>query len=327
MLRSWKLGTAFGIGIYVHWTFLLLPVLVLFGNLDSGWLMALYGVTLLLAVFACVILHELGHALMARRFGIPTMDITMYPIGGIARLGGPGARGLGERPWEEFWIALAGPAVNVAIAGLLAGVLTMTGAALDPSIEQWKNFTPGEQFLFGLFYANRFLVLFNLLPAFPMDGGRVLRALLAMRLGYLKATEVAATIGMFMAGLFIFAGFGGLAFTGFYFLQGSPVLVLVAMFVFLAGQQELAVLRFKARRQEMERQGLWRPGWNGQPLDEIDLQPVAPLDGDGAAVQPFHVDPAAVPAEANFSGFTWDRRAGAWIEWRNGQPVHVCWTR
>src|SRR6266446_5240096 len=116
MFRSWKLGTAFGIGIYVHWTFLLLPLYLVFSGGGPGHGPAVaYILALIAAVFGCVVLHELGHALTARRFGIGTRDITLYPIGGVARL-----ERMSERPWEEFWIAVAGPAVNVGIAAVLA---------------------------------------------------------------------------------------------------------------------------------------------------------------------------------------------------------------
>src|SRR5262245_35041403 len=108
MLRSWRIGSAFGIGLYVHWTFLLLPMLVWLDNRAYGTSRALHAIVLLLLVFACVVLHELGHALTARRFGIQTKDITLYPIGGVARL-----ERMSDKPWEEFCIALAGPAVNV----------------------------------------------------------------------------------------------------------------------------------------------------------------------------------------------------------------------
>src|SRR5438876_7870065 len=128
MFRSWKLGTAFGIGIYIHWTFLLLVGFVLLSNRNLGAPQAVYAVAVLLAVFGCVVLHELGHALMARRFGIPTFDITLYPIGGVARL----AR-MSDSPGEELAIAVAGPMVNVAIAaGLYAG---MALAGLTPSMQ------------------------------------------------------------------------------------------------------------------------------------------------------------------------------------------------
>src|SRR5437588_12672293 len=116
MLRAWKLGNVFGIGIYVHWSFLLLPAWAFLNNLGVGGLpLAFYVVALLCTVFGCVVLHELGHALMARRFGIGTRDITLYPIGRVARL-----ERMSERPWEEFWIAVAGPAVNVVLFSLLA---------------------------------------------------------------------------------------------------------------------------------------------------------------------------------------------------------------
>jgi len=223
MLRSWKLGTAFGIGIFIHWTFLLLPAWILLNNLGGGVPLAAYLLTLVTAVFGCVVLHELGHALMARRFGIATRDITLYPIGGVARL-----EQMSEKPLEEFWIAVAGPAVNVVIAGVLFGILAVLG--LEPQLFPFLH-----QLVFGLLVANVFLVLFNLLPAFPMDGGRVLRALLAMRLGRLRATEIAAQLGLVMAVLMGVASF---------FLH-APSMALVAVFVFFAGQQELMALRHR----------------------------------------------------------------------------------
>src|SRR5205085_5928595 len=119
MFRSWKLGTAFGIGLFVHWSFLLAPALVFYSNLDSGLYAALFSVSVTLAVFGCVLLHELGHALMARTFGIGTKDITLLPIGGVARL-----ERMSDHPGEEMAIAVAGPLVNVVIAaGLWIGMV------------------------------------------------------------------------------------------------------------------------------------------------------------------------------------------------------------
>jgi Zn-dependent protease len=291
MRRSWKLGTAFGIGIYVHWTFLLLPAYVLFSNLGVGGLeLALYMVGLVVALFGCVVLHELGHALMARRFGIPTRDITLYPIGGVARL-----ERMSERPWEEFWIALAGPAVNVVIAGLLA--LTLRMVDLARGAEALLLPTPGN-FVLHLLLMNLFLVLFNLLPAFPMDGGRVLRALLALGLGRLRATEIAARVGAVMAGILVFQALG-LPLLPF-LPSGSIPMLLVAGFVFLVGQQELGMVRYiEARRQ-------------AEPLDAV------PVDAE-------ILDAVPVSPQRPFSGMAWDSRLRAWVVWQNGRPVHAYW--
>jgi Zn-dependent protease len=271
MLRSWKLGTAFGIGIYVHWTFLLVPLLVFWNSAGLGASVALFILALTLAVFGCVVLHELGHALMARRFGIPTRDITLYPIGGVASM-----ERMSERPWEEFWIAVAGPAVNVAIAALL-GVLLFV-------LPEGEELTIAAE---TLLLQNIVLVLFNLLPAFPMDGGRVLRALLALRLGRLRATEIAVSLSAGMAWLFMLVG-----------VFWAPMLMVLAVFIFFMGQQELLALRHQVgtRRQE--------------PLD------VLPADEEG-------IDAVYRPHAGNFTGFTWDQQRHWWIEWRNGRAVNV----
>jgi Zn-dependent protease len=287
-MRSWKLGTAFGIGIYIHWTFLLLIgfVLVRFWGMGGAEL-GVYGAGLFLAVFGCVVLHELGHALMARRYGIPTRDITLYPIGGVARL-----ERMSERPWEEFWIAVAGPAVNVAIALLLSLPI---GLGLDtPQLDLGSAQTGLHgSFLFDLRTTNIVLCLFNLLPAFPMDGGRVLRALLAIPFGRLTATQVAATLGAVFAFLFVLLGLRSDPW--------NPLLILVGAFAFLAGQQELAFVR----QQEWNRRA---PPLYALPADDEILDAV-PVDTDSP-----------------FSGATWDARTRAWTLWHNGQPVRTFWT-
>lgn len=278
MSPSWKLGNAFGIGVYVHWTFLLLPAWVLFSNLGLGGLgMALYAVTLVLAVFGCVVLHELGHALTARRFGIRTHDITLYPIGGVARL-----ERMSEKPWEEFWIAVAGPAVNVLIAALLGIFLSLSGVLASlvtlPLL--------GLGFLYHLMIINVVLVAFNLLPAFPMDGGRVLRSLLALRLGQLRATQFAVGIGVVMAVLMGLAGA---------LLFQSPMMVLAAAFVYLAGQQELAALY----QREAERRA---------------RAYVFPEDV-------FAERPAGPSATASATVYLWDPQVGAWVKQRPLRPL------
>ncbi len=291
MFRSWKLGTAFGIGIYLHWTFLLLLAWVFFSSAGHGdYGVAFYEMTLVSAVFGCVVLHELGHALMARRFGIGTRDITLYPIGGVARL-----ERLSERPIEELWIALAGPAVNVAIAVLLAGVLSL-GALRGPGNGLLESIEQGE-FLQPLLYMNIMLVLFNLLPAFPLDGGRVLRAILASYIGRLRATEIAAEIGVAMAVLFFIMGLGILRWP-WSNSTPAPMLMLVAVFIYFAGQQELAAVRHREANR-----------WT-EPLEQ------SPADPDQ-----FHREPAW--SAPGFSGFTWDHHTHRWIRWHNGRPVQT----
>ncbi|MCG8583588.1 MAG: site-2 protease family protein [Pirellulales bacterium] len=220
MMNSWKLGKLAGIGVHVHWSFFILPALVVFATLAGGGgaTAALWGVALIAAVFACVVLHELGHALMARRYGIGTRDITLLPIGGVARL-----ERIPEKPSQEIAVALAGPAVNVAIAAALWCVLALLG-----TVSMWIPMTLiGGSFLAQLLWINVLLVAFNLLPAFPMDGGRVLRAALATRLSRVRATQIAANIATAFAVVFGVMGF-----------FGNPMLIVIAIFVFLAARAE-----------------------------------------------------------------------------------------
>ncbi len=217
MNGSWQLGRLFGIDVRIHWTFLLLPVWIYFSSLaaGSGVGAAILAVSFVLAIFGCVVLHELGHSLMARQFGIPTRDITLLPIGGVAML-----QSMPRNPWQELAIAIAGPAVNVVIATLIfsgQAVLAMSDPALG-----------GMTFLTRLAWVNVALVVFNMLPAFPMDGGRVLRAVLALALPYATATRMAAGVGQFVA--------AGLALLGL--ISGNLMLVFVAGFVFLAARGE-----------------------------------------------------------------------------------------
>ncbi|HVK58137.1 MAG TPA: site-2 protease family protein [Candidatus Kapabacteria bacterium] len=210
-----------GIDVKVHATFLLLLGFYGFAFYGQGGLSAaVQGVIFITLVFCCVLLHEFGHALAARRYGINTPDITLLPIGGLARLDR-----MPEKPMEELVVAVAGPLVNVVIAGLLAPFVSFRTMA-QPDVL--------EHFSFGLipqlFIANCILVAFNMIPAFPMDGGRILRAFLAMRMDYAKATNIAASIGQ------------TLAFTGalFALVWWKPMLMLVAIFVFFGAQSEAA---------------------------------------------------------------------------------------
>lgn len=221
MKWSLYLGKISGIKIYIHWTFLILIVWIflLHSRMGQGYTAGLWGVVFILALFACVVLHELGHALTAKRFNILTRDITLYPIGGVASL-----ESMPEKPGQELLVALAGPAVNVVIAGILWIYLNSSGTW--PDLSALKNTDSIERlpFAFNLFAANIFLFLFNLIPAFPMDGGRVLRALLALKMERTKATRIAATIGQFLAILFVFFGFFynfWLVFIGFFIYLGA----------------------------------------------------------------------------------------------------------
>jgi len=234
---SITVGRVAGSEIRIHLTFLILLAWIAIAEyVQGGGGAAVDGVLFVIAVFACVVLHELGHAVAARRYGITTPDITLLPIGGLARLSR-----IPEKPGEEIVIALAGPAVNVVIAVVLIAVL---GARFDPAaIASIENPAPG--FLARLATVNIFLVLFNLIPAFPMDGGRVLRALLAFRLGRRRATEIAALIGQGLAFAF---GFLGL-------MSGNAILVFIAIFVFLAASAEAGDvgMRETARRVSVDR--------------------------------------------------------------------------
>jgi Zn-dependent protease/CBS domain-containing protein len=227
MSWSWRIGRIAGIDVYIHFTFFLLLAWV--GGsyyLESGQIaQAIAGVAFILALFGVVVLHELGHALTARRYGIATRDITLLPIGGVARL-----ERMPDEPSQELVVALAGPAVNVVIAALIYAILAL-GAEVRSVNEAVRI---GGDFLSQLFWVNVALVVFNLLPAFPMDGGRVLRALLAMRLEYVRATQVAAAIGQAMAILFVLVG-----------LFLNPFLVFIGLFVWLGASQEASFVQMR----------------------------------------------------------------------------------
>ena len=228
MKWSWKFAEFRGIGVYMHATFLILIAFIVLSHWSAGNSVAktLEGVGFILALFGCVLLHEFGHALMAAKYGIKTRDITLLPIGGLARL-----ERMPEEPIQELWVALAGPAVNVVIAAALFAWLQFS-AALAP-LEQ-LTLTSGP-FLERLMVVNVILVVFNMLPAFPMDGGRVLRALLATKMEYTHATQIAAYTGQAMAILF--------GILGFYF---NPFLVFIAFFVWIGAAQEASMVTMKA---------------------------------------------------------------------------------
>jgi Zn-dependent protease/predicted transcriptional regulator len=229
MKWSLYLGRISGIQIFIHWTFWILIawVFIMYYQGGEGIQAALIGVLFIFALFACVVLHELGHALTAQRYKIVTRNITLLPIGGVASM-----ERLPEKPGQELLVAIMGPAVNVAIAAVLFLGLSVGGGMPTPA--ELEAMSEGEQalsdnFLFNLMVVNVTLVVFNLIPAFPMDGGRVLRALLSYGMERGKATQIAARIGQLLAIGFVFTGF----FTNFW-------LVFIGVFIFLGAGGEAA---------------------------------------------------------------------------------------
>lgn len=223
MRWTWRLGRVFGIETRMHVTMALLALYVGAQGVDmtGAWTGGALSVAALCVVFTSVLLHELGHALMARRFGIQTRAITLSPLGGIASL-----EGLPQTPGQELRVALAGPAVNVVLVGAALAVR----AVLDVA---GVNLGTGALLLDTAVWGNVALAVFNMLPAFPMDGGRVLRAVIERRRGRLVATERTARIGAFLAlALGVWAAW-----------QGQWLSVFVAFFVWRLGQHELAMVR------------------------------------------------------------------------------------
>jgi Zn-dependent protease len=267
MFPSWRIGRPFGINLFVHWTFWLLPIWVLLtARPGPGEPPVLVQLGLVLALFVCVVLHELGHAVAARGFGIPTRRILLTPIGGIAQF-----TQLIRTPWAEFVIAGAGPLVNVVIA-LVLGALTGGLALVWPA---WPHTGPGS-FVTMLVVLNVMMALFNLLPAFPMDGGRVLRAILSHYLGPVRATRAAVATGTIVAVL--------LGAAGVVYLQ-SPWPIVIAAFVIWTGHRELAGIEAEERQRVEE----------ARPL-------VMPLRST------FHWPGAGAP-----SVFVWDAERGRWV--------------
>lgn len=230
MFSSIHVGTFLGIRLFIHPTFWVLPLVFLLNQggvatlLDIGFELAL-----LFAVFTCVVLHEYGHAIAAKAFGIQTRDITLYPIGGVARL-----ERISEVPYEELVISMAGPLVNLVIAIILSPVwlfpqMSMNNLPWNGPLEGLGWGELALVFIRFLVVSNLVLLLFNLLPIFPMDGGRVLRALLSLRLGFNKATLLAVKVGNIGA---ILIGFLAI-------FSGNFMLGVLALFVFLAGRQEV----------------------------------------------------------------------------------------
>ncbi len=260
MTWSFSIGHLFGSDLRVHATFfLLLAWIGAAAYVAAGPEAALINVVFVLALFACVVAHEFGHALTARRFGIQTPDITLLPIGGLARL-----ERMPEDPWQEVVVALAGPAVNVVIWAVL-----VFGFGADASLQALENIEdPAAGFWGRLAAVNLFLVVFNLIPAFPMDGGRVFRAVLSIPFGRLRATRAAARAGQALAFLFGFLGLVG----------GSPILLLIALFVFVAAASESADVQLRDMARHVAAREAMITGYESlAPDDRIETAAVSLL--------------------------------------------------
>ncbi|MET0758894.1 MAG: site-2 protease family protein [Flavobacterium sp.] len=230
MKGSFKIGNIAGINLFIHWTFSILIAYIVFSNYRAGQSteQIIWSVIFILSIFVTVLMHEMGHALAAKRFNIVTKDITLLPIGGIARI-----ESMPEKPKEELIIAIAGPAVNIAIAMITGLFITIPETKVLN--EQLSSGINASNFFLAFYFVNLWLALFNFIPAFPMDGGRVLRALLAMKFERQVATNIAARIGQILALGFIFLGF--------YY---NPFLIFIGLFVMLSAQAEAEYTQVKS---------------------------------------------------------------------------------
>jgi Zn-dependent protease len=223
MKGSLKLGKIAGIGIFIHWTFTLLILFIIFVNYKSGQnaTQIIWSVVFILTIFITILLHELGHALAAKNYNIKTKDITLLPIGGLARL-----ERIPEKPLEELIVAFAGPLVNITLA-FITGIFITIPDTSEQLMAELSNGVNANNFFLNFFLVNFWLAIFNLIPAFPMDGGRILRALLSFKLQRHVATRISARIGQLLAMGFIIFGF----FT-------SPFLIFIGIFVIIGAQVE-----------------------------------------------------------------------------------------
>jgi Zn-dependent protease/CBS domain-containing protein len=227
---SFKIGRFSGIDVRVHWTFfLLLAFFAFLGYQASGSAVgALTAIVTIVALFFCVLLHEFGHSLVAQRLGIEIHSITLLPLGGVSNL-----ESLPEKPADEVKITIAGPLVNVVLAPIFFGVGLLFGAVPRMPADLFMGIGSVGQFFFYLGYLNIVLAVFNLIPAFPLDGGRILRALLATRLGALRATDISSAVGQFFAVAFFLIGL----------ISGDLLLALVAVFIYFGATGEAQMVR------------------------------------------------------------------------------------
>jgi len=292
MLRSWKIARAFGVDIFVHWTFWILPVVFIYATEAYTPLTATFALVTLALFAVVIVMHEFGHIFMARVFGIRTKDVILTPLGGMARM-----ERMSESPAEEILISLAGPAVNVVLAMvffLLVMLLIGPTTLLQMSQSGPHAVASWQDLLVALLGVNVLMGAFNMLPAFPMDGGRVFRAILASITTRVRATTVAVYVGTVvigLVGLYLFA------------TKKSPLALPLAIFIAFIGHMELMMVK---RTDHMRRRAAYVRRMQADACDAVEV--IVP----------------GLPPEPGFSGYSWNARAGAWIEWRDGNPVRVC---
>jgi len=289
MTRALSIGTVIGTDLRLHWSWPLLPVGVAIYSLTTvPWREAAVFVLVLAAVYLSVVAHEVGQLFAARRFRLGTRDVTLYPLWGVARL-----TRLSDRPWQEVYIAASGPVLYALIAAATGAFLALSGTSVGFRWEISEPFT--ESFLDYLLWANVGLAAVHTLPMLPLDGGRVLRAALAMNMSRLRATEVVAGLSTLGAGCLLIAAV--------MWLQ-SPLAGVVAVLVYLAAQDELDTTRYFASLCE-----------SLEDHAHVQRAPAAFVPSDQL------LTPDCRPDEPGFTGFTWNSRARLWIEWRDGRPV------
>lgn len=287
LFRPLKIGQLLGIDIFLHWTMWLFPVVVL----ARGFVLyssdeTLMQTLLVLAVYFCLFVHELGHILAGRVIGLSLRDITLFPIGGYDRLGE-----LSDRPWKEVRFAIVGPLAHVMIAGVIGAAFLGMGWNLTPRLDSVQPYL--ETFLNRLFWLNVLLAIYQILPAFPMDGGVLFRSALALSARRLRATEVATLLGSFVA--------LGLIVAGMIWLNLVWWLIILGIIVHISGQQELMSVRFFDSMQDPMMQTVDRAPIH-IALDQL-------IDEEKPTVEP------------GFTGMTWNPRNRLWIAWKNGEAV------
>jgi Zn-dependent protease len=284
MKQHITIGTWFGVDVRLHWSWPVFPVAVAgYSLIVFPWIEAALFTVALLSIYFCVLIHEGAEAVAAWRLGIRTRSVTLYPFWGVDRL-----ERLSERPWQEKRIAAIGLIVLalLAAAASVSLVVETGGIALPSEPAEWNS----GAFLVRLFWAILVLTGIHLLPVLPFDGGRILRAWLAMRSSRSHATEIMARVATIGAGVLMVVAI---------LLLKSPLLAATAVLIFLAAQEELDMTRYFER--------LRRVPDNRKPAAMVPIDQV--------------VTPDSKPAEPNYSGFTWNAEAGLWIEWRAGQPI------